>query len=75
LYTNYQLYTRIAGSRDHNVVIGTAETVADVMQEWFGQGAADGFNVLSPMLPGGLTDFADLVVPELQKTRIIQNRI
>lgn len=62
-----QLYTRIAGGRGHNVVIGTAETVADVMQEWFEQGAADGFNVLSPMLPSGLTDFADLVVPELQK--------
>lgn len=39
----------------------------DVMQEWFEQGAADGFNVLSPILPSGFTNFADLVVPELQK--------
>lgn len=61
-----QLYTKIAGGRGHNVVIGTAKTVADVMQEWFEQEAADGFNLLSPSLPSGLTDFADLVVPELQ---------
>lgn len=61
-----QLYTKIAGGRGHNVVIGTAKTVADVMQEWFEQEAADGFNLLSPSLPNGLTDFAELVVPELQ---------
>jgi len=29
--------------------------------------AADGFNLLAPTYPGGLVDFADLVVPILQK--------
>jgi len=62
-----QLYTKIAGGRGHNVVIGSASTVADVMQQWFEQGAADGFNLLAPELPGGLDDFAELVVPELQR--------
>jgi hypothetical protein len=30
-------------------------------------GAADGFNVMPPTLPGGLEDFVDLVVPELRR--------
>jgi hypothetical protein len=36
------------------------------MQTWFEQGAADGFNICPSHLPGGLTDFAELVVPILQ---------
>lgn len=30
-------------------------------------GAADGFNVLAPTLPHGLTEFSDHVIPELQR--------
>jgi alkanesulfonate monooxygenase SsuD/methylene tetrahydromethanopterin reductase-like flavin-dependent oxidoreductase (luciferase family) len=62
-----QLYERIAGGRGHFTVVGTAEQVADQMQEWFEQGAADGFNFMSPALPGGLDDFLTLVIPELQR--------
>ena len=29
--------------------------------------ASDGFNVMFPYLPGGLDDFVDRVVPELQR--------
>ncbi|MGE8490904.1 MAG: nitrilotriacetate monooxygenase, partial [Paraburkholderia nemoris] len=29
--------------------------------------AADGFNVMPPVLPEGLTDFAELVLPELRR--------
>ena len=62
-----QLYERIAGGRGHFTVVGTAETVADRMQAWFEQEAADGFNFMAPSLPGGLDDFLALVVPELQR--------
>jgi FMN-dependent oxidoreductase (nitrilotriacetate monooxygenase family) len=62
-----QLYERIAGGRGHFTVVGTAETVADQMQAWFEQEAADGFNFMAPSLPGGLDDFLALVVPELQR--------
>lgn len=62
-----QLYERIAGGRGHFTVIGTAQTVADQMQAWFEGEAADGFNVMPPVLPGGLDDFLTLVVPELQR--------
>lgn len=37
------------------------------MEEWFTGEAADGFNVMPPVLPEGLDDFVDLVVPELQR--------
>lgn len=62
-----QLYERIAGGRGHFTVVGTAQVVADQMQAWFEQGAADGFNFMSPALPGGLDDFLTLVIPELQR--------
>ncbi|MZE72344.1 LLM class flavin-dependent oxidoreductase, partial [Streptomyces sp. SID5789] len=50
----------------HRVVAGTPEQVADQIQEWFEQGAADGFNVMPPWLPGGFDLFADQVVPLLR---------
>ncbi|MBP1206353.1 FMN-dependent oxidoreductase (nitrilotriacetate monooxygenase family) [Duganella sp. 1411] len=62
-----QLYERIAGGRGHFTVVGTAAAVADQMQAWFEQEAADGFNFMAPALPGGLDDFLSLVVPELQR--------
>lgn len=62
-----QLYERIAGGRGHFTVVGTAQVVADQMQAWFEQGGADGFNFMSPALPGGLDDFLALVIPELQR--------
>ena len=48
-------------------VIGTPTKVADLMEEWFTTGAADGFNVQPPDLPGAGRDFVDLVIPELQR--------
>jgi FMN-dependent oxidoreductase (nitrilotriacetate monooxygenase family) len=45
--------------------IGTPEKIADLIQAWFEGGAADGFNVRT-VVPGGLSDFVDLVVPILQ---------
>lgn len=62
-----QLYKRVAGSRGHRQVVGTAESVADELADWFRSGAADGFIVMPPQLPSSLADFTDLVVPELQR--------
>ena len=41
--------------------------IADQMEEWLVTDACDGFNVMFPYLPGGLDDFVDMVVPELQR--------
>ncbi len=62
-----QLYKRIAGTRGHFQVVGSAAEVADVMEEWMNTGAADGFNIIPPFFPNSLDDFVQLVVPELQK--------
>jgi hypothetical protein len=47
--------------------IGTPSDIADAMQEWFENGACDGFNITPAHLPGGCDDFVELVVPELQR--------
>ena len=62
-----ELLYRLAGARGHLVVTGTPEQIADRIEEWAMAGAADGFNVMPPYLPGGLDDFIDHVVPELQR--------
>jgi len=41
--------------------------IADRLQEWFENEAADGFNIMPPVLPRDIDDFVDLVVPELQR--------
>ncbi len=61
-----QLIARLGGGRGHRVFAGTPEQIADQLQEWFTHGAADGFNIMPPHLPGGLSDFVDHVVPILQ---------
>jgi len=48
-------------------MVGTAQTIADEMEEWLETEASDGFTVMFPYLPGGLDDFAERVVPELQR--------
>jgi len=46
--------------------IGTPEKVADLLQQWFEEEAADGF-IVGASVPGGLDEFVDLVVPILQE--------
>jgi N-acetyl-S-(2-succino)cysteine monooxygenase len=62
-----ELIRRLAGGRGHRVFAGTPEQVADEIELWFRSGAADGFNVMPPTLPGALDDFVEHVVPELQR--------
>lgn len=65
--TLWQLCLANAGPRGHVLSIGTPKQVADEMEHWFKDGAADGFNVMPAWLPGSLKDFVDMVVPELQR--------
>jgi len=48
-------------------MVGTPQTIADQMEEWLYTDASDGFTIMFPYLPGGLDDFCQLVVPELQR--------
>jgi alkanesulfonate monooxygenase SsuD/methylene tetrahydromethanopterin reductase-like flavin-dependent oxidoreductase (luciferase family) len=62
-----QVALRVAGARAKAVVHGSPQTIADIMEEWFRKEGCDGFNIMPPFLPGGLDDFVDLVIPELQR--------
>ncbi|MBW7462136.1 nitrilotriacetate monooxygenase, partial [Paenibacillus sepulcri] len=61
-----QLINRLAGARGHFTFTGTPLQLADVIEHWFKNGAADGFNVMPQVYPSGLERFVDKVVPELQ---------
>ena len=62
-----ELYLAVAGARGHRTIWGTPEQIADQLEEWFVNDAADGFNIMPPCLPGGLDDFVEQVVPILQR--------
>jgi FMN-dependent oxidoreductase (nitrilotriacetate monooxygenase family) len=62
-----QLIARVVTARGHKTVVGTPADIADLLEDWFTAGAADGFNIMGPTLPQGLEAFATLVVPELQR--------
>jgi FMN-dependent oxidoreductase (nitrilotriacetate monooxygenase family) len=62
-----QLLAKLAGARGHFTVAGSPEKIADVMQDWLEGGAADGFNLMPPVLPHQLDLFISEVVPLLQK--------
>jgi FMN-dependent oxidoreductase (nitrilotriacetate monooxygenase family) len=61
-----QLIGRHGGGRGHRTFSGTPEQVADAIQLWFENGAADGFNIMPAVLPSGLETFVDHVVPVLR---------
>jgi alkanesulfonate monooxygenase SsuD/methylene tetrahydromethanopterin reductase-like flavin-dependent oxidoreductase (luciferase family) len=62
-----QLLARLAGARGHHTFAGTPEQVADLMEDWFTDGAADGFNIMPPVLPAMLEVFIAEVIPLLQR--------
>ncbi len=70
--TLWELCLLNAGPRGHLLTIGTPEQIADVMEHWFKNGACDGFNVMPAWLPGSLTDFVDMVIPELQRRSLFR---
>jgi N-acetyl-S-(2-succino)cysteine monooxygenase len=61
------LYNLTAAARGHWVIAGTPTKIADILEEWFVEKAADGYNILPAYFPGAFADFVDLVVPELQR--------
>ena len=61
------LYNVTAAARGHWVIYGTPKRIADIFEEWFVGGMADGFVVMPAYFPGAFDDFVDLVVPELQR--------
>jgi alkanesulfonate monooxygenase SsuD/methylene tetrahydromethanopterin reductase-like flavin-dependent oxidoreductase (luciferase family) len=63
---------RIAGSYGGLAMVGTPAMIADEMEQWLVSEGCDGFNVMFPYVPGGLDDFVNRVVPELQRRGIFR---
>jgi N-acetyl-S-(2-succino)cysteine monooxygenase len=67
-----ELYRQFSGARGSRPLIGSPAQIADAMVEWFDCKGADGFIVQPSHLPGGLNDFVELVIPELQKRGVFR---
>jgi FMN-dependent oxidoreductase (nitrilotriacetate monooxygenase family) len=62
-----QLLASLAGARGHFTFAGPPEQVADLIADWFNDGAADGFNIMPPLLPAMLDVFSAEVIPLLRR--------
>lgn len=62
-----QFYQRQAVGGAGPVLVGTAEDIANVLETWVDEEAADGFNLTPTHLPHGIVDFVELVLPELRR--------
>ncbi|MEM7405436.1 MAG: LLM class flavin-dependent oxidoreductase [Pseudomonadota bacterium] len=69
-----QLLARLAGARGHFTCAGTPEQIVGEMLDWCGSGAADGFNLMPPVLPDMLDAFADEVIPLLRRKGVFRER-
>jgi FMN-dependent oxidoreductase (nitrilotriacetate monooxygenase family) len=68
-----QLIGRLAGGRGHRTMVGTPEQVADDLESWFVNRAADGFNYMPPTIPDQLEVFVDQVVPILRERGLFRS--
>jgi FMN-dependent oxidoreductase (nitrilotriacetate monooxygenase family) len=62
-----QLLRRLAGARGHFTFVGTPDQLATLIEAWFRQRGADGFNLMPPIYAGQFDLFVDEVVPILQR--------
>ncbi len=53
--------------RPRDLLAGTASQIADVLEDWFKDGGADGFILPPTVFPATLEEFGRTVVPELQR--------
>jgi FMN-dependent oxidoreductase (nitrilotriacetate monooxygenase family) len=67
-----QIASQVAKAGTAPMMSGTPKQIADEMEAWFSEGAADGFNLMFPVLPEDWTNFCRDVVPELQRRGLVQ---
>lgn len=66
-----QFALRNAAAKSHWALVGSPKDIVDQLEHWFNSEAADGFNVLPPCTPESLIDYAELLVPELQRRGLV----
>ncbi len=57
----------------HIQKVGTPEQIAETIAEWHAAGGADGFNLMIDVLPSGLEEVVDSVIPILQRNGIFRH--
>jgi len=67
-----QLLAKLGWGRGHRSFVGTPEQLAETIEQWFREDAADGFNIMPPALPTDLQTFAEQVIPILQRRGIFR---
>ena len=67
-----EIARRLIGGGTVPSIAGTPMDVAGQLEAWFKGSAADGFNLMVPLLPEDWLQFAALVVPELQRRGLAQ---
>jgi FMN-dependent oxidoreductase (nitrilotriacetate monooxygenase family) len=68
-----QFYQKKSAGSGGLLLKGTAQDVADTMEQWMAEAAADGFNLTPTHLPHGAEDFVELVVPELRQRGLFRS--
>jgi alkanesulfonate monooxygenase len=71
-WTIRQLYESTVISHGHHVTIGSPADIADDMERWIKEEAAEGFNIVPAVLPSGIDDFVEHVIPELQRRKLFR---
>jgi alkanesulfonate monooxygenase SsuD/methylene tetrahydromethanopterin reductase-like flavin-dependent oxidoreductase (luciferase family) len=56
-----------AASKPRGLLVGTAQSIADELEDWFTSNACDGFIIWPTVYPRMFEEFCHLVVPELQR--------
>ncbi|WP_437883992.1 NtaA/DmoA family FMN-dependent monooxygenase [Pseudomonas sp. LRF_L74] len=72
-WTLRQLLELQAGSAGHGRIVGSPERVAEHIENWFRQGASDGFIVMPGQGLEGARLFAEQVVPLLQRRGLFRS--
>jgi FMN-dependent oxidoreductase (nitrilotriacetate monooxygenase family) len=68
-----QLYMRYSAARGGDVIRGTPSQIVDYMEASFLSDAADGFMLAFSLIPAGLDDFINLVIPELRRRGLFRS--
>ncbi|MGX1775691.1 NtaA/DmoA family FMN-dependent monooxygenase [Nocardia brasiliensis] len=64
---NLSLREVVVATTERSGFAGTPTQVADELAHWVRQGAVDGFNISPYLVPSGLDEIVDWLVPELQE--------